>query len=139
MKIFTSVDFKSLIFGAAIAAAFVILGSMYNEYLYAFASIGLLYVGYKAPNIKTSLILGAFASTPIIYLAFVHNIFKGIPLTDDGKIMMIIVILIIGMFDAAIGAWAKRSRVKAKEEYEKQQKIGKNKKKKNKEESETKK
>ena len=33
------------------------------------------------------------------------------------------------MLVSAIGAWAKRSRVKAKEEYEKKQKIGKNKKK----------
>ena len=97
---FTNFDFKSLVFGAAIAAGFVILGSMYNEFLYAFASIGFLYVGYNAPNIKTSALLGAFAST--------------------------------GMLVAVIGAWAKRSRVKAKEEYEKKQKIGKNKKKKQK-------
>ena len=127
MEIFGDIDFKSLVFGAAIAAAFVILGSMYSEYLYAFASIGFLYVGYNAPNIKTSIILGAFASTPIIYLAFEYNVFREIPATENARIAMMITILIVGMFVAVIGAWAKRNRIKAKEEYEKQQKIGKNK------------
>lgn len=136
MEIFSDIDFKSLVFGAAIAAAFVIFGSMYNEFLYAFASIGFLYVGYNAPNIKTSLILGAFASTPIIYLAFEYNVFRGIPLTEEGRIFMMIAILIVGMLVAVIGAWAKRDRIKAKEEYEKKQKIGKKKKKKNQEEPE---
>ena len=129
MEIFSDIDFKSLVFGAGIAAAFVILGSMYNEFLYAFASIGFLYVGYNAPNIKTSTLLGAFAATPIIYLAFEYNIFRGIPLTETGRIVMIIAILIVGILVTVIGAWAKRDRMKAKEEYEKKQKIGKNKKK----------
>ncbi|WP_292881410.1 hypothetical protein [Methanobrevibacter sp. UBA188] len=128
---FTNFDFKSLVFGAAIAAGFVILGSMYNEFLYAFASIGFLYVGYNAPNIKTSALLGAFASTPVMYLAL-DGVFREIPPTEQGRITMIIAILIVGMLVAVIGAWAKRSRVKAKEEYEKKQKIGKNKKKKQK-------
>ena len=138
MEIFSDIDFKSLVFGAAIAAAFVILGSMYNEFLYAFASIGFLYVGYNAPNMKTSLILGAFASTPIMYLAFEYNVFRGIPLNQEARIMMIIAILLVGMLVALIGAWAKRDRIKAKEEYEKQQKIGKNKKKKKNKKSEEK-
>lgn len=112
---FTNFDFKSLVFGAAIAAGFVILGSMYNEFLYAFASIGFLYVGYNAPNIKTSALLGAFASTPVMYLAL-DGVFREIPPTEQGRITMIIAILIVGMLVSVIGAWAKRSRVKAKEE-----------------------
>ena len=89
-----------------------------NEFLYAFASIGFLYVGYNAPNIKTSALLGAFASTPVMYLAL-DGVFREIPPTEQGRITMIIAILIVGMLVAVIGAWAKRSRVKAKEEYEK--------------------
>ena len=128
MRKFTNYDFKSLVFGAAIAAGFVILGSMYSEFLYAFASIGFLYVGYNAPNIKTSALLGAFASTPVMYLAL-DGVFKEIPPTEQGRITMIIAILIVGMLVSVIGAWAIRRRVKAKEEYEKKQKKGKNKKK----------
>ena len=41
-----------------------------------------------------------------------------------------ILILVIGAFVGFVGAWTKRSRVKALEEYEKKQKIGKNKNKK---------
>ena len=126
MEIFSDIDFKSLVFGAAIAAAFVILGSMYNEFIYAFASIGFLYVGYTAPNIKTSVILGAIASTPVMYLAL-DGIFREIPPTEEGRMIMILAILLVGILVAVIGAWAKRDRVKAKEEYEKKQKIGKNK------------
>ena len=101
---FTNFDFKSLVFGAAIAAGFVILGSMYNEFLYAFASIGFLYVGYNAPNIKTSALLGAFASTPVMYLAL-DGVFREIPPTEQGRITMIIAILIVGMLVSVIGAW----------------------------------
>ena len=126
MEIFSDIDFKSLVFGAAIAAAFVILGSMYNEFIYAFASIGFLYVGYNAPNIKTSVILGAIASTPVMYLAL-DGIFREIPPTEEGRMIMILAILLVGILVAVIGAWAKRDRMKAKEEYEKKQKIGKNK------------
>lgn len=126
MELFSHIDFKSLVFGAAIAAGFVILGSMYNEYLYAFASIGFLYVGYNAPDMKTSLVLGAFASTPVMYLAL-DGVFREIPPTEEGRIMMIIAILIVGMLVAFIGAWARRDREKSKEEYAKKQKIGKNK------------
>ena len=137
MRKFTNYDFKSLVFGAAIAAGFVILGSMYSEFLYAFASIGFLYVGYNAPNIKTSALLGAFASTPVMYLAL-DGVFKEVPPTEQGRITMIIAILIVGMLVSVIGAWAKRSRVKAKEEYEKKQKKGKNKKKNKKDKKTTK-
>ena len=66
-----------------------------------------------------------------MYLAL-DGVFREIPPTEQGRITMIIAILIVGMLVAVIGAWAKRSRVKAKEEYEKKQKIGKNKKKKQK-------
>lgn len=134
MEFGSEVDFKSVVFGAAFAATCVILGTMYNDMLYAFASIGFLYVGYRAKNIKMGAFLGAFSSTPLIYLALDGKL-GYIP--DDSKMIVVVAILFVGAFVGVVGAWAKRSRVKAKEEYEKQQKIGKNKKKKNKEEPET--
>lgn len=124
MELFSDVDFKSLVFGAAFAATCVILGTMYNDMLYAFASIGFLYVGYQAKNIKMGALLGAFASTPVIYLALDGKL-GYIP--ENSVITITVAILLVGAFVGCVGAWAKRSRVKAKEEYEKKQKIGKNK------------
>lgn len=131
MEFGSEVDFKSVVFGAAFAATCVILGTMYNDMLYAFASIGFLYVGYQAKNIKMGTFLGAFASTPLIYLALDGKL-GYIP--DESKLIMVVAILLVGAFIGLVGAWARKSREKAKVEYEKQQKIGKNKKKKNKEE-----
>ena len=46
-----------------------------------------------------------------------------------------VLIIVVGAFVGLVGAWTKRSRENAREQYEKQQKIGKNKnKKKNKNE-----
>lgn len=131
MEAFDDIDFKSIVFGAAIAAACVIVGSWGGTYQYAypFAAIGLIYVGYKAKNIPHSIILGAFAATPIAYLAFdgYFGQFTGFFATEAGTFAILIIILIIGAFIGLVGGWAKRDRVRAKEEYEKQQKIGKNK------------
>lgn len=131
MEFGSEVDFKSVVFGAAFAAACAILGTMYNDMLYAFASIGFLYVGYQAKNIKMGAFLGAFASTPLIYLALDGKL-GYIP--DESKMIMTVAILLVGAFVGTVGAWAKRSREKAKVEYAKKQKIGKNKKKNKKDE-----
>ena len=68
MEILPDVDIKALIFGAAIAAAFILFGYQYNDWLYPFSAIGLLYAGYAQKNIKIGTLAGAFASTPIVVL-----------------------------------------------------------------------
>ena len=52
MELFNDVDYKALVFGAAIAAAFIIFGYMYWDWFYPFSAIGLLYAGYAQKNIK---------------------------------------------------------------------------------------
>lgn len=135
-KIFGDVDFKSIIIGAAITAACVIIGSWKGiyEYAYPFAAIGLIYVGYKAKTLKRGAFLGAFASTPTIILAL-QGYLGVIP--DKSKWIMVIAILLVGALIGFVGAWAKRDRDKAKLEYEKKQKIGKNKNKKKNKQAET--
>ena len=67
---FTDFNFKALVFGAAIAGAFILFGWQINDWLYPFASIGLLYAGYGQNNWKQGTLSGALASTPIIVLTF---------------------------------------------------------------------
>ena len=126
------IDFKSLIFGAAIAAAFIIFGYQFWDWFYPFSAIGLLYAGYGQKDIKTGTIIGAFASTPIIVLTFEGYMgsFDGFFITENGMLALTLLILVIGAFVGFVGAWTKRNRVKALKEYEKQQNIGKNKNKK---------
>ena len=129
MELFSDVDIKSVVFGAAIAATCFIIGMNGYDFAYLFASVGLLYTGYNAKNLKMGAALGAFASTPLMVLSLDQR-FVGVL---DGKTQIIIVVLIffVGALIGFVGAWAKRDRVKAKEEYEKQ-KPGKNKNKKKK-------
>jgi pheromone shutdown protein TraB len=56
--------------------------------------------------------------------------FDGFFLTENGMLALTVLILAVGAFVGFVGAWTKRSRVKAMEEYEKKQQIGKNKNKK---------
>ena len=134
MEIFGDVDFKALVFGAAIAAAFILFGYQYSDWLYPFSAIGLLYAGYAQKNITYATVIGAIASTPIIVLTFqgYMGTFDGFFLTETGVMAVAIVILIVGAFVGFVGGWAKRDRIKAKEQYEKQQNIGKKKNKKKK-------
>lgn len=125
MELFSDIDIKSVVFGAAIAATCFIIGMNGHDIAYPFASIGLLYTGYNAKNLKLGAFLGAFASTPLMVLSLDER-FVGI-LPDRTKIIIIISIFLVGALVGLVGAWAKRDRVKAKEEYEKQQKKGKNK------------
>ena len=129
MKFLPDIDVKALIFGAAIAAAFILFGWQFNDWLYPFAAIGLLYAGYAQKNIKLGTIMGALASTPIIVLTFqgYMGTFDGFFLTETGILSVTVIILLVGAFIGFVGAWAKRDRVRALEEYEKKQKIGKNK------------
>jgi hypothetical protein len=134
MKYDFGIDYKSVVFGAAIAAAFIIFGYQYWDWLYPFASIGLLYVGYCAKNLKYGAILGAFASTPIVVLTFQGYLgtFSGFFLTENGILSVAVIILLVGAFVGLVGAWAKQNRIKAQEQFEAQNK-GKNKNKKKKE------
>lgn len=132
MKYDFGINVKALVFGAAIAAAFILFGWQINDWLYPFSAIGLLYAGYGQESIKKGTIMGALASTPIIVLTFQGYLgsFDGFFLTETGILTVAVIILLVGAFVGFVGAWAKRDRIKALEEYEKKQKIGKNKKKK---------
>lgn len=131
MKILPDVNIKAIVFGAAIAAGFIIFGYMYWDWFYPVSAIGLLYTGYGQKNIKIGTIAGAFASTPIIILTFQGYLgqFDGFFLTETGILAVVVLILLVGAFVGFVGAWAKRDRMRALEEYEKKQNIGKNKKK----------
>lgn len=134
MKVENDINVKALVFGAAIAGAFILFGWQIWDWLYPFASIGLLYAGYGQKNVKLGTLMGALASTPIIVLTLQGYMgsFDGFFLTENGVLTVAAIILLVGAFVGFVGAWAKRSRVKALEEYEKKQNIGKNKKKKSK-------
>lgn len=129
MKYNIDIDMKALVFGAAIAAAFILFGWQINDWLYPFSAIGLLYAGYAQNSIKKGTIIGALASTPIIVLTFQGYLgqFDGFFLTETGILSLTVLILLVGAITGFVGAWAKRDRVKALEEYEKKQNIGKNK------------
>ena len=132
MKLFDDVNFKALVFGAAIAGTFVICGRIYWDWFYPFAAIGLLYAGYGQKNIKYATVIGAFASTLLVILALdgYFGEFTGFLATETGVIVTALTILLVGAFVGFVGGYVKRSQIKAEEEYNKQQKIGKNKKKK---------
>ena len=56
--------------GATFTSFICVVASQYQlDWLYAFANIGLLYVGYKAKNMKWGAILGFVMTTPLFVLA----------------------------------------------------------------------
>jgi len=131
MKYDFGINIKALVFGAAIAAAFILFGYQYWDWFYPFSAIGLIYAGYGQDNLKAGTLMGLLASTPIVVLTLQGYMgqFDGFFLTETGIITVTLIILIVGAVVGFVGARTKRSRVKALEQYEKQQKIGKNKKK----------
>lgn len=129
-KFLPDINVKALIFGAAIAAACIIIGYQYNDWLYPFSAIGLLYAGYGQSSIKIGTLMGLLASTPIVILTLqgYMGTFSGdFFVSETGVMTVTLIILLVGAFVGLVGAWTKRNRVKALAEYEKQQKIGKNK------------
>ena len=122
MKYDFGINIKALIFGAAIAAAFILFGYQYWDWFYPFSAIGLIYAGYGQDNLKAGTLMGLLASTPIVVLTLQGYMgqFDGFFLTETGIITVALVILVVG-------ALTKVNRMKALAEYEKQQKIGKNK------------
>ena len=131
MKYDFGINIKALVFGAAIAASFILFGWQINDWLYPFSAMGLLYAGYGQESIKKGTLMGALASTPIIVLTFQGYMgqFDGFFVTENGILSVTVLILIVGAFVGLVGAWAKRDRMRALEQYEKKQQIGKNKKK----------
>ena len=133
MKFLPDINVKALVFGAAIAAACIIFGYQFNDWLYPFSAIGLLYAGYGQDNIKLGTLMGLLASTPIVVLTLqgYMGTFSGdFFVSETGVITVTLIILLVGAFVGLVGAWTKQSRLKAIKEYEKHQKIGKNKNKK---------
>ena len=133
MKFLPDINVKALVFGAAIAAACIIFGYQFNDWLYPFSAIGLLYAGYGQDNIKLGTLMGLLASTTIVVLTLqgYMGTFSGdFFVSETGVITVTLIILLVGAFVGLVGAWTKQSRLKAIKEYEKQQKIGKNKNKK---------
>ena len=45
MNMFSELNVKALVFGAAIAAGFILLGWQINDWLYPFSALGLIYAG----------------------------------------------------------------------------------------------
>ena len=90
------IDWKSFIMGAAFASFICVVASQYQlDWLYAFAAIGLLYVGYKAKNMKWGAILGAIAATPLFVLA-AYGVFG--PLSDssfDPQVSMFVTLIAV--------------------------------------------
>ena len=118
------IDWKSFIMGAAFASFICVVASQYQlDWLYAFAAIGLLYVGYKAKNMKWGAILGAIAATPLFVLAADSSF--------DPQVSMfvtLIAVLMVGALVGFVGAYTYRNRQRAIAAKEKQAKTGKNKK-----------
>lgn len=138
MKYDLGLNMKALVFGAAIAAGCILLGFQYNDWIYPFSTIGLLYAGYGQGNIKMGTLMGALASTPIAIL-FLEGYFgqpTGFFITENGILAVVALIIVVGAIVGFVGAWTKRSREKAQEEFENKQNIGKNKNKKKKKKAE---
>jgi len=129
MKFLPDINIKALVFGAAIAAAFILFGYQINDWLYPFSAIGLLYIGYGQDSIKKGAILGALGATPIVVLTLqgYMGTFSGFFVTENGIMTVTLIIILVGAFVGLVGAWTKANRVKALAEYEKKQNIGKNK------------
>lgn len=129
-----NINIKALVFGAAIAAGFILLGYNYWDWFYPFSAMGLLYAGYGQEDLKMGTLMGALASTLIVILTLQGYMgqFSGFFVTETGIITVTAIIILVGAFVGFVGAWTKRSRMKALKEYEKKQNIGKNKTKKKK-------
>ena len=125
-KFLPEINIKALVFGAAIAAAFIIFGYQINDWLYPFSAIGLLYIGYGQDSILKGTILGALGATPIVILTLqgYMGTFSGFFVSNTGVISVTLIIIVVGAVVGLVGALTKVNRMKALAEYEKQQKIG---------------
>ena len=130
MKFLPDINIKALVFGAAIAAAFILFGYQINDWLYPFSAMGLLYIGYGQDSIKKGAILGALGATPIVVLTLqgYMGTFSGdFFLSQTGILSVSAIIILVGAIVGLVGAWTKVNRMKALAEYEKKQNRRKNK------------
>ena len=130
MNMFSGINKKALVIEAAISAAFIIFGYTQWDWFYPFAAAGFLYAGYGQNDIKTGTAMGTLSATPTAVLAlqgYLGTFKEGFFTTETGIITVLLIVLAVGAFVGFVGGWAKRDRIKALEEYEKKQKIGKNK------------
>lgn len=128
--ILSEIDFKSLVIGAIIFLFFPVLAyKQHLEALTVFASLGPLYIGYKAETKVKGLILGVIASIPLLYAALVGALG---PLASQGTvvspnisiIVTILCVLGIGALIGLFGAHLYQTRANAKAEYEAQKPAG---------------
>ena len=134
MSLFEGINIKSIIYGAIISVICIILGHEVNDLFYPFIAVGLLYAGYSSTGIKQGMLAGCIAAIPIAILTIFGFLgaLKGFLATMAGNITLIIIMLLLGVFIGFIGAWTKRDRVKALEEYNNKNSKGKKKNKKKK-------
>lgn len=128
-SIYENINYKSLIFGAALFAFIVVLAIEYNlDILLIFSSAGLLHIGYGSQNRIQGTILGAIGTLPL----FISTLyFQGLgPITGENITLLILIsFLVIGAFCGFTGSYFSQSRKKAIAE---KQSIGKGRKKKSK-------
>ena len=136
-EIIKDIHWKSLVFGAAFCAVIAMFGSRPGlEILAPFASIGLLYIGYKGKNIIWGTVLGAIGAIPLFAVAIYGGLGSLSNVAYDPvtlSVLILITCLLMGAILGFIGALFHKNYLKSKEAREKQQKIGKNKKKNKKE------
>lgn len=120
-------NFKALVIGAVVSTAFILLGYYTRDWFYPLSAAGLLYAGYGQNDLKAGALCGAVASLPLVILTLkgYMGAFDGFFLTQNGMIILSVLIIAVGAFVGLVGVWVKISRMK---EYEKKQSIGKKKK-----------
>lgn len=128
-EMLNEIDWKSLIFGAAFCAVIAMFGSSPGlEILAPFASVGLLYIGYKGKNLTYGTILGAIGAIPLFLVAMYGGL-GSFTITSTTVVLILISCLIIGALLGFVGALFHKNYLKTKKAKEQH---GKNKKNKNK-------
>ena len=91
-----NINIKALVFGAAIAAGFTLFGWQFNDWLYPFAALGIIYAGYGQDSVIMGTIMGAMASTPIVLLFFEGYFGQptGFFITETGILTVALVIIL---------------------------------------------
>ena len=128
-EMLNEIDWKSLIFGAAFCAVIAMFGSSLGlEILAPFASVGLLYIGYKGKNLTYGTILGAIGAIPLFLVAMYGGL-GSFTITSTTVVLILISCLIIGALLGFVGALFHKNYLKTKKAKKQR---GKNKKNKNK-------
>lgn len=127
-EMLNEIDWKSLIFGAAFCAVIAMFGSNPGlEILAPFASVGLLYIGYKGKNLTYGTILGAIGAIPLFLVAMYGGL-GSFTITSTTVVLILISCLIIGALLGFVGALFHKNYIKTKKAKEQRGKNKKNKK-----------